>query len=120
MADIRKSEDIAKLTRSGDYETWQFRMEVHLQGLGLFSIVDGSEVPPPDPAAATAEEGKEPAPVDWATIREWREYRIRYDMATATIIQALTDELAMKYRDCQLRKDSAVLWKKIKPTTWRR
>ena len=88
-------------------------MEVHLQGLGLFSIVDGSEVPPPDPAATTAEEGKEPALVDRAAIREWREYRIRRDMTTATIIQALTDELAMKYRDRQLRSDPAVLWKKI-------
>ena len=87
-------------------------MEVHLQGLGLFSIVDGSEVPPPDPAAVG--EGKEPAaPPDRAAIREWREYRIRRDMATATIIQALTDELALKYRDRKLRKDPAVLWKKI-------
>ena len=88
-------------------------MEVHLQGLGLFSIVDGSEVPPPDPAAAVGE-GKEPAaPADRAVIREWREYRIRRDMGTATIIQALTIELAMKYRDRELRKDPAVLWKKM-------
>ena len=113
MAELKKGEGIAKLTRSGDFEIWQFRKEIYLQGLGLFSIVDGSEIPPPDLAAATTEEEKDPAPIDRAAIREWREYRIRRDMATPNIVQALGDKLAMKYRDRELRKDPAVLWKKI-------
>src|SRR5205807_10051930 len=116
MADVRKGEGIAKLTRSGDFETWKFRMEIYLQGLGLFSIVDGTEIAPPDPAAVmtTSAKGKEPESsseqtVDRNVIREWREYRTRRDMATATIIQALTDELTMKYRKKELRSDPAKL-----------
>ena len=113
MTELKKGEGIAKLTRLGDFETWRFRMEIYLQGLGLFSIVDGSEIPPPDPAVATTEEGKDPAPIDWAAIREWQEFRIRRNMATSNIIQALSDKLATKYRNGELGKDPAVLWKKI-------
>ena len=88
-------------------------MEVHLQGLSLFSIVNRTGVPPPHPAAVTTGEGKETALVGRAAIREWWEYRICRNMATATIIQALTNKLAMKYPDRDLRKDPAISWKKV-------
>ena len=81
----------AKLTRAGDFDTWRFRMQLYLQSIGVFSIVDGSEEAPPDPrvpaithaTTATSENDGESAAratvptipkVDRHALKDWGEY----------------------------------------------
>ena len=132
--DFKKGDtSFAKLTRAGDFDTWRLRMQFYLQGIGVFSIVDGSEEAPPNPRTpVAAPTGTTPATpeteaenttqattvltrttVDRHAIKDWRDYRMRRDMAVAMIMQGLTDELAKKYRQPELLADPAALWQRI-------
>lgn len=111
---------ITKLTRAGDFATWQFRMKLHLQEIGVFSIVDGTEAPPRDPNATTTgtEETEEAETTHWKSagrqvVKDWRDYRTRRDMAISHIMQGIADELAKHYRSRGLLSDPAKLWKKL-------
>lgn len=129
--EFRKGEtSFAKLTRAGDFDTWQFRMQLYLKGIGVYSIVDGSEdvvsnpraptaLPAntaPDTPATTTGTAATPvvrAPVDKNALKEWREYRFRCDIAVSSILQGLSDELAKRYRSPDLMSDPAALWTRI-------
>ena len=99
MAETKKGDGLVKLSRSGGFDAWQFKMQLHLRGLGIFSIVDGSEPAVPNPTAVTIPKNDSngenespaptPAPIDKQALREWREYRTCRDMAVAIIIQGL-------------------------------
>ena len=80
-------------------------MQLHLRGLGIFSIMDSSEPAVPNPVQPKPENDREgekgnvaPTPgIDKQALREWREYRTHSDMAVAIIIQGLTDELSKRF-----------------------
>jgi hypothetical protein len=133
MADFKKGEtSFAKLTRAGDFDLWQFRMQLYLQGIGVFSIVDGLGIAPtnpnrpvetpattatttPETEAATPAGGVVPtrAPADRQAIKDWRDYRQRRDMAVTTIMQGITEELAKRYRNPIILVNPAKLWQQI-------
>ena len=120
MAEIKKGDGLVKLSRSGDFDAWQFKMQLHLRGLGIFSIVDGSEPAVPNPIQPKPEndsgEDENPAPapvIDKQALREWREYRTRRDMAVAIIIQGLTDELSKRFRKKEYLDDPALVWRQL-------
>lgn len=108
---------------------WQFRMQLHLQALGVYGIVDGREPAPPDPTAIPEPkpgdkelEGSSSTPaerairIDRQAVREWREYQSRKDMAAATIILGLADEIARRYRGDEYLRNPAAVWKQIRKT----
>ena len=121
MAEINKGDGLVKLSRSGDFEAWQFKMQLHLRGLGIFNIVDGSKPAVPKPVQPKPENdfGKEdenpaPAPViDKQAVREWREYRTRRDVAVATIIQGLTNELSKRFRNKEYLDNPVLVWHQL-------
>ena len=121
MAEIKKGDGLVKLSRSGDFDAWQFKMQLHLRGLGIFSIVDGSEPAVPNPVAPKPEnesgrENGSPAPtpaIDKQALREWRKYRTRCDMAVAIIIQGLTDELSKRFQKKEYLDDPALVWRQL-------
>ena len=88
MTDIKKGEGITKLTWTGDFDIWQFKMRLHLRSVGVYNIVKGMDIEPPYPSER-----------DRLATRDWREYQTKKDMAVAIMIQGLTDELAMLYRE---------------------
>jgi hypothetical protein len=55
---------IQRLTRGRDYREWRRRICQHLKGAGYWTIVSGTEIPPPKP------EGSK----DRNVIKDWREY----------------------------------------------
>ena len=119
MADTRKGDGLAKLTQSGDFEMWQFRMRLYLQALGVYSIADSRKIAPTDPVAITESNGKEPegsatselAKIDRQTIREWREYQSCKDIAVVTIMQGLSDEIVRKYCGDEYLRNPVAVWK---------
>ena len=121
MAEVGRGDGLIKLSRSGDFDAWQFKIQLHLRGLGIFSIVDNSELVVPNPVPLKPEndsggENGSPAPtpaIDKQALHEWREYRTPRDMAVAIIIQGLTNELSKRIRKKEYLDDPALVWRQL-------
>jgi hypothetical protein len=95
---------IQQLNHSEYYQEWKRRICQHLKGAGYWTIVNGTEIPLLKP-----KEGSK----DRNAIKDWREYLIRRDAASAQITHYLSSELWKIYEDEGVTANLKILWDKI-------
>ena len=82
MVEIKKGDGLVKLLRSGDFNAWQFKMQLHHRGLGICSIVDSSEPAVLNPVTLkpennSDEEDRGPVPtpaINKQALHKWHNY----------------------------------------------